>query len=32
LRWTLIRMRPTAEILKELKKTGMKKELKDSLA
>jgi len=28
--WILIRMRSTAEILKELKKTGMKKELKDS--
>jgi len=30
--WTLIRIRPTAEILKELEKTGMKKKLENSLA
>jgi len=29
--WTLIRIRPTVEILKELEKIGMKKELEDSL-
>jgi len=29
--WTLIRIRPIAEILKELKKTGIKKELENSL-
>jgi len=30
--WTLIRIKPIVEILKELKKTRMKKELEDSLA
>jgi len=29
--WTLIRIRPTAEILEKLKKIGMKKELENSL-
>jgi len=29
--WTLIRIKPAEEILKELKKTGMKKELENSL-
>jgi len=29
--WTLIRIRLIKEILKELEKTGMKKELEDSL-
>jgi len=29
--WTLIRIRPTAETLKELKKTKTKKELENSL-
>jgi len=29
--WTLIRIRPIEEILKELKKTEMRKELEDSL-
>jgi len=29
--WILIRIKPTVEILKELKKTGMKKELGNSL-
>jgi len=28
--WILIRIRPTAKILKELEKTKIKKELKDS--
>jgi len=28
--WTLIRIRPIVEILKELKKTGMKEELENS--
>jgi len=28
--WTLIRIKSIAEILKELKKTGIKKELKSS--
>jgi len=30
--WTLIRIRPIEEILKKLEKTGIKKELEDSLA
>jgi len=30
--WTLIRIKPAEEILKELKETRMKKELKNSLA
>jgi len=31
LEWTLIRIKPTVEILKELKKTKTKKKLKNSL-
>jgi len=30
--WTLIRKKPIEEIFKELKETGMEKELKNSLA
>jgi len=30
--WTLIRIKPIEEILKELKKTRMEKELENSLA
>jgi len=30
--WTLIRIRPIVEILKELKKTRIKEELENSLA
>jgi len=31
LKWTLIRIRPTVEILKELEKTRIRKELENSL-
>jgi len=30
--WTLIRIRPTAEILRKLKKTGIGEKLENSLA